>query len=62
MYEIVIQINGKIKSKVIISADSTKEEVLSIAKNEKKIKDFLINSTVVKEIYVKGKLVNLVVK
>lgn len=60
--EIVIQINGKIKSKVIISADSTKEEVLSIAKNEKKIKDFLINSTVVKEIYVKGKLVNLVVK
>ncbi len=60
--EIAIQINGKIKSKVIISEDATKEEVLSIAKNEKRIKDVLINSTVVKEIYVKGKLVNLVIK
>ena len=58
--EIVIQINGKIKEKLVIAANLSKEEVA--AKATDAVKSFLDGKSVVKTIVVPGKLVNLVVK
>ncbi len=60
--EIVIQLMGKVRGKVTVPADVTKEEALAAAKAEPKIAREIAGKTVVKEIYVPGKLVNLVVK
>lgn len=60
--EIVLQVNGKIKSKLIITADLDKSKVINLAKLDKKISEELLDKSIVKEIYVPNKLVNLVVK
>lgn len=60
--EIVVQILGKVRSKLKIGIDMTKEEVLKLAKNDEKVKEALSGKMIVKEIFVPGKLVNLVVK
>lgn len=60
--EIALQVNGKLKSKLVIPADVAKDEVLSLAKNNDKIKEILTDKTIVKEIYVPGKIVNIVVR
>ena len=60
--EIVVQINGKVKAKLMVAAESSQEEVLSIAKADEKIKAAIDGKNIVKEIYVKGKLVNIVAK
>ena len=46
----------------MIPADGEKDEVLSIAKADEKIASFLDGKTLVKEIYVPGKILNFVVK
>ncbi len=58
--EIVIQINGKLRDNIKVSVDASKDEVLAKAKEAVSAK--LEGVTIVKEIYVPGKLVNLVVK
>ena len=60
--EIALQVNGKLKSKLVIPADASKDEVLSLAKNNDKIQEILADKTIVKEIYVPGKIVNIVVR
>lgn len=60
--EIVVQINGKVRAKMEISSDAQKEEVLNLALEQPKIAEVLNGRTVVKEIYVPRRLVNLVVK
>lgn len=60
--EIALQVNGKLKSKLMIPADAAKDEVLALAKNNEKIKEILADKTIVKEIYVPGKIVNIVVR
>ncbi len=60
--EIVVQINGKIKAKLTIAVDSDKDSVLSKAKAESAVSSLLDGKTIVKEIYVPNKLVNIVVK
>ena len=60
--EIALQVNGKLKSKLMIPADVAKDEVLALAKNNEKIKEILADKTIVKEIYVPGKIVNIVVR
>lgn len=60
--EIVAQINGKIKARIMIAADASKEEMLAVAKNDPTISQELSGKNIVKEIVVPGKLVNLVVK
>ena len=57
--EIAIQINGKTKSTMMIEKDAAKEDVLKNAKEE--IADKL-TGTIVKEIYVPGRIVNIVMK
>ncbi|MBQ3562592.1 MAG: class I tRNA ligase family protein, partial [Clostridia bacterium] len=58
--EIVVQICGKIKAKVMVSADASKEQMLEIAKQA--VENELSSKQIVKEIVVPGKLVNIVAK
>lgn len=60
--EIVAQVNGKIKSKLVIAADAQQDEVIALAKADSAVSLALEGKNIVKEIYVKGKLVNIVVK
>lgn len=60
--EVAVQVNGKVKGKVNLPTDCPKDEALAIAKADEKIKEFIDGKTIVKEISVPNKLVNLVVK
>ena len=60
--EIVVQVNGKIKAKLNVPVDATKDDMLALAKTNEKVQAALSNMTVIKEIVVPKKLVNLVVK
>ena len=60
--EIVVQVNGKIKTKLQVAADVQKNDALAAARADDKVAAALDGKTVVKEIFVPGKLVNLVVK
>ncbi|MCQ2479757.1 MAG: leucine--tRNA ligase [Clostridia bacterium] len=60
--EIVAQINGKVRSKLVIPADLQQADVIALAKEDAKIAEAINGKTVVKEIYVKGRLVNIVVR
>ena len=60
--EIVAQVNGKIKTKLTIDANASKDDVLALAKEDEKMAAAMAGKNVVKEIYVPGKLVNIVVK
>ena len=60
--EIVVQVNGKIKAKIMIPADADQATALSLAKADEKVIEAVSNMNIIKEIYVKGKLVNIVVK
>ncbi|TAJ23165.1 MAG: leucine--tRNA ligase [Nitrospirae bacterium] len=58
---IPIQVNGKLRSKVEVPADSTEEHVLAMAKQDAKISEWLQGKPTRKVIYVEKKLVNFVV-
>ena len=60
--EIVVQVNGKLRGKLVVAADISAEDAIAAAKADEKVQSFLTDKNVVKEIYVPGKLVNLVVK
>lgn len=60
--EIAIQINGKIKAKLIVTKNMPKDEVINLAKHNEKIVQLLKDKNILKEIYVEGKLVNIVAK
>ena len=60
--EIVAQINGKVKAKFNVPADIEQADVLAVVKADEKIAELIEGKTIVKELYVKGKLVNIVVK
>lgn len=60
--EIAVQVNGKIKAKINIPADCDNETALNVAKADANVAKLIDGMNIVKEIYVKGKLVNIVVK
>ena len=60
--EIVVQINGKIRTRLVIPAAADAADVLAMAKADEKIASALEGMQLVKELYVPGKLVNLVVR
>lgn len=59
--EMVVQVNGKLKDKVMVSVQLDKEAILEIAKNLDKVKEALAGKTIKKEIVVPKKLINFVV-
>ena len=60
--EIVVQVNGKIKTKLNIPVEAEKNAVLEQAKADANVAKSIENMNIIKEIYVPNKLVNLVVK
>jgi leucyl-tRNA synthetase len=60
--ELVIQINGKVRAKVETEATIDQEGALKLAKELDNIQKYLKGKKIVKEIYVPGRLVNIVVK
>ncbi len=60
--QIIMQVNGKVRSKSVQNKGLSKEEMLALAKNDEKIQYWIEGKTIVKEIVVPDKLVNLVVK
>jgi len=60
--EIPVQINGKVRSRVVVSADASEDVVRERALAEAKIKATLNGKHMVKVIVVPGKLVNIVVR
>ena len=59
---IAVQVSGKMRASIEFSADASKEEILSIVKQHPKIAPRLEGMTIIREIVVPKKLVNLVVK
>ena len=60
--EIAVQINGKLRSTITVSKTISKEDAIATAKNDAKVADALVGKTILKEIFVPGKIVNIVVK
>ena len=62
MIEIGVQVNGKVRGTVLIPKDAEKEEALSLGRANEKVAAAMEGKTIVKEIYVPGKILNYVVK
>ena len=60
--EIAVQVNGKVRSRMEVPTDISKEDALEKAQADEKVKAYTDGKTVVKAIYIPGRLVNLVVK
>ena len=60
--EIAVQVSGKIKALLMIPTDSTEEAVKALVMADANVQAALAGKTVIKEIYVKGKLYNIVAK
>ena len=60
--EVPVQINGKVKARVMVPADADQDTVVGVAKADERVAQLTEGKNVVKEIYVPGRMVNLVVK
>lgn len=60
--EIVVQICGKIRAKLNVPAEISADDAIALAKAEPRIAEELKGKNIVKELYIKGKLVNIVAK
>ena len=61
-FEMVVQVNGKVRGKITVSSNTTEDEMKELAKEIDNVKVFLEGKEIVKEIVVPKKLVNIVVK
>ena len=60
--KLVIQVNGKTRDVIEIDRDMDEKKVINLIRKKDKIKNFLKGKEIVKHIYIKNKLINLVVK
>jgi len=60
--EIPVQVNGKIRERIMVSPTAEQAEVLELVHTLERIKEACAGKSIVKEIYVKGRIVNIVVK
>ena len=60
--EIAVQVNGKIKARLNVPTDAEQDAVLALCHEDENVKKAIGDMNVIKEFYVKGKLVNIVVK
>ena len=60
-FELVVQINGKVRGKIEISSNLEQDEIESVAKSIKNVDDLLGDKEIKKCIYVKEKLINFVI-
>ena len=61
-YEMIIQVNGKLRDKVIVNINTTKEEMENIAVSSSNIKKYIEGKELIRVIVVMNKLVNIVIK
>ena len=59
---IVVQVNGKLRGQVEVPNPPEKEVVLAAIRSNQKVQQWISGKEIVKEVYVPGKLVNIVVK
>ena len=60
--EIAVQINGKVRARIDISPDTIADEALALAKEQPAVAEAIAGKTVIKELYIPGRIVNIVVK
>ena len=60
--ELIVQVNGKLRNKIMVASDISQEDMKTAALEDEKIKDFIGDKNVVKVIAIPGKLVNIVIK
>ena len=60
--EIAVQVNGKIRARIKVPADVSSEEALNLAKAEDNVNKEITGKTIIKELYVPKRLVNIVIK
>ena len=57
---IIVQVNGKLRAKITVAADATKETVEALGLNDENVLKFTDGNTIRKVIYIPGKLLNIV--
>ena len=57
-----MQINGKVRARIEISPDITSADALALSKEQPAVKEAISGKTILKELYVPGRIVNIVVK
>ncbi len=60
-YEMIIQVNGKVRGKEIMSLNSSKEEMEEVAKNNINVSKHIQNKSIIKVIIIKNKIINIVI-
>jgi len=59
---IAVQVNGKLRGLLDINRDAPEDEVINLALNDARIKNHLDGKAIIKKIYIRNKLLNLVIK
>ncbi|MZL68482.1 MULTISPECIES: leucine--tRNA ligase [Eubacteriales] len=60
--ELAVQVNGKVRAKIVVPVNCDKETAIQIAKDNAAIAEALVGKMPIREIYVPGRLVNIVIK
>ena len=60
--DIVVQINGKKRALINVKKDTSEESIINKAIIEKNVKKYIENKEIIKKIYVKDRLLNLIIK
>ncbi|MGH2941642.1 MAG: leucine--tRNA ligase [Solirubrobacteraceae bacterium] len=61
-FELVLQVNGKVRDRVQAPSDASRDELVALARESDRVRQYVDGNEVVKEIVVPGKLVNVVVR
>ena len=60
--EIIVQVNGKLRAKIVVKITIKKDELTQVARKDKSVKKFIAGKKITKTIVVAGKLINIVTK
>ncbi|WP_155592680.1 leucine--tRNA ligase [Lysinibacillus cavernae] len=60
--EIAVQVAGKVRAKIVVAKDASKEDIEKVALADEKVQEYMAGKNLVKIIVIPGKLVNIVVK
>ena len=60
--EIAVQVAGKVRAKIVVAKDASKEDIEKVALADEKVQEYMAGKSLVKIIVIPGKLVNIVVK
>jgi leucyl-tRNA synthetase len=60
--EIPVQVNGKLRSRIVVAADASESTILAVALGDEKVKSLIAGRPILKRIVVPGTLVNIVIQ